>query len=88
MGWDAGFIQANGRPALFGPLLFSFSFFFLNNRPNPVLAKIYISVEIVRNGPKQPEIWAGVERGVFWYRFAYQYEKFRPKRNGINNNGI
>ena len=50
-------------------------FFFFNNRPNLVLAKIYISVEIVRNGPKQPEIWPGVERGVFWYQFAYQYEK-------------
>jgi len=31
-----------------------------------------------------------MKRGVFWYRFAYRYEKFRPfwsEQNNINNNG-
>ena len=43
-----------------------------------------------RNGPKRPEIWPEVERGVFWYQFAYSYEKFLPfwlEWNDINNNG-
>ena len=40
------------------------------------------------NGPKRPEIRPEVERGVFWYRFAYRYEKFQPERNGINNNDL
>ena len=94
VGWDAGFIQANGRPASFESLLVCFCFcFFFFNKLNPVLAGIYISAEIVQNdpnGPKQPEIWPEVEREVFWYWFAYRYEKFRPfwpKWNSINNNG-
>ena len=45
--------------------------------------------EIVRNDRnvlKRPKILPEVERGVFWYRFAYRYEKFWPERNSINNN--
>jgi len=81
------FRQMVGRCRL--DLYFLFFFLNFNNKLNPVLARIYILVEIVRNGPKQPEIWLEVERGVFWYQFTYRYEKFRPfrlERNGINNN--
>ena len=73
------------------------TFFFkkkVNNRPNPVPTEICISAGIGRNdrnGPKRPEIWPEVERGVFRYQFAYRYEKFQlflSERNRINNNVV
>ena len=56
-----------------------------------------ISPGIYRNTPKRlkwpetPEILSEVEWEVTLYRFAYQYEifrPFRPERNGINNFGF
>ena len=44
-------------------VVWTFTFFFFNNRPNPVVAKIFISARICQNCPEWPK-WLETARNL------------------------
>ncbi len=50
-----------------------------------ILVEISIMARKSRSRLEWTRIFFGVEQKGYRFRFAYQYEKFRPERNEINN---